>query len=99
MKHKPNLNKRKITPAQQSRAEDQKKKRQDIINCAAKVFKNDGYDGASLDDIAKMMNMERASLYYYFKGKKEIFQEMIGIATAGNVEAAEKIAASGKPPA
>jgi len=79
-------------------AEEYNKKRAHILKVAGRVFKQVGYDGASVDDIAKQAGMNRASLYYYFKGKSEIFREIVGEATKGNVEMAERIAGSDATP-
>src|SRR5690349_11985994 len=79
--------------------DEYEKKRAEILQIAAGVFKEFGYEAATVDEIAKRAGLDRASLYYYYKGRKELFQAMVGLATAGNVEMAEAIAASDEPPA
>ncbi len=68
-------------------------KRLEIMKIGAAVFKEIGYENATVDEIAKRANMDRATLYYYFKGKQELFREMVNMATSDNVVNAEKIAA------
>lgn len=84
--------------ARHAGAEEYERKRTEILQVAAGVFKEMGYDAATADDIARRAGLDRASLYYYFKGKKELFREMIGGATADNVVTAEAIAASSESP-
>jgi len=73
-------------------------KRLEIMKIGATVFKEVGYESATVDEIAKRANMDRATFYYYFKGKQELFREMVNLATANNVANAERIAALKEPP-
>ena len=73
-------------------------KRLEIMRIGATLFKEVGYENATVDEIARRANMDRATLYYYFKGKQELFREMVNVATANNVAAAEDIAARPDPP-
>ena len=50
-------------------------KRNEIINIAAGLFKNQGFERTSFNEIAIYAGMERAALYYYFGSKEELFQE------------------------
>ncbi len=77
-----------------SRSPDYERKRTEILDVAAHVFRELGFGAASVDEIAKRLGLDRATLYYYFAGKKEMFREMVSRATVGNVEAAEAIAYS-----
>ncbi len=42
----------------------------EIINAAARVFAERGYHGASTQDIADILGIRQASLYYYFQSKE-----------------------------
>ena len=44
-----------------------------IIQLAAKIFAKAGYEAASMEHIAKTAGIKKASLYYYFKDKNELF--------------------------
>lgn len=74
-------------------------RRQEIIKAAAQVFLAKGYDATSFKDIADELGLDRASLYYYFSSKQELFQTATGAAVARNAEAAERVAASSASPA
>jgi len=49
----------------------------EIIEAAKKRFAKDGYSPTSMDDIARDVGITKASLYYFFKGKEEIFAAII----------------------
>lgn len=51
--------------------------RESIINAATQVFSRFGFRKTSMDDIARTMRMGKSSIYYYFKGKEEIFQAVV----------------------
>ena len=78
--------------------DEYEKRRAKIIAVAAALFKEKGYQAIRVDDIAKKAEIERASIYYYYKGKKELFREMVQEAMTGNILMAERIAASSESP-
>ena len=49
-------------------------KRQIILEEAAKLFKDKGYGGTSMRDIAGQVGMEAASMYNHIKSKDEILE-------------------------
>ncbi len=51
--------------------------RENIINVATQVFGRYGFKKTSMDDIARALRMGKSSIYYYFKGKEEIFQAVV----------------------
>lgn len=56
------------------RREREKKKRQyDIINAAEQLFFSRGYDEVSMKDIAKEVELSKATLYLYFQNKESLF--------------------------
>jgi len=61
------------------------RKRAALLSAAAKVFREKGYRGATLNDIAAELGTERGSLYYYVSGKEELFHEIVTVASAANV--------------
>jgi AcrR family transcriptional regulator len=69
-------------------------KRAAIIEAAARVFQRSGYERASMNDVATEAGTDRASVYYYFKGKHELFHAVIIDAVQHLVDAAEHIAAA-----
>ena len=48
-------------------------KERQILDGAAAAFARDGYEGASMSDIAAMAGVSKGTLYNYFAGKKELF--------------------------
>src|SRR5258707_7923333 len=85
--------------ARSAGGEEYEKRRLVIISAAAAVFREKGYAAANGLDIATKAKMDRASLYYYYAGKQEIFRDMVGEAVTDNVLMAERIAASAETPA
>jgi AcrR family transcriptional regulator len=52
--------------------------RQDrILEGALSVFKEKGLDGATMDQIANASGFGKATLYYYFKSKEEVFSAIL----------------------
>lgn len=51
--------------------------RENIVNVATQVFSRYGFKKTSMDDIARALRMGKSSIYYYFKGKEEIFQAVV----------------------
>ena len=52
-------------------------RRDRIVEQAAEVFARYGYDKTTLDDIGKQCGLNKASLYYYFKNKEELFLQVV----------------------
>ncbi len=48
-------------------------KRELILLAGSECFARYGYDKTTLDDIGRRAGLNKASLYYYFKNKEEIF--------------------------
>lgn len=46
--------------------------REDILEAAAQVFRQKGFHGTSMQDIAKAVNLQKASLYHHVSSKQEI---------------------------
>lgn len=44
-----------------------------IFDAAIKEFSNNGYSGATMDNIAVQAGVAKGTLYYHFKSKEEIF--------------------------
>ena len=53
---------------------EERKLRQDrILSSALDVFKANGLEGATMDSIAEKAGFGKATLYYYFSSKEEVF--------------------------
>ena len=61
----------------EKREEEMNKTKKAIFNAAIKVFSIEGYDSATVDEIASEAGVAKGTLYYNFKGKEEIFKFVI----------------------
>lgn len=68
-----------------------RKRREEVLDAAARVFAERGYHGASTQDIADLLGMRQASLYYYVESKEAALEEVCARGTAGFIETAEAI--------
>lgn len=77
-----------MTSAQNKRtqqpAEPRAVQRQDIVAAAATAFRRFGYRGATLNDIADLVGIRKASLYHHIRSKEELLLNILdnGIATS-----------------
>lgn len=53
-------------------------RREQLLRAAGEVFKRKGLDAASINDIAAELGSDRASVYYYYSNKDEIFHDLVG---------------------
>ena len=51
--------------------------REDILEAAAQIFRQKGFHGASMNDIAEAVNLQKASLYHHVSSKQEILLEIL----------------------
>lgn len=63
----------------------------EIIDAAAQVFARRGFHGASTQDIADVLGVRQASLYYYFPSKEVALEMVCARGAEGFVEAAIRI--------
>ncbi len=73
-------------------------KREALINAAADEFLEKGYEATAVSDIAARVGADRATFYYYFDSKEQLFEEIAGEVTEKNLKAAEEILASEESP-
>ena len=64
-------------------------RREEIIAAAGRVFLEKGYLATSFKDIAEAIGKDRASLYYYFESKQDLFRVATGAAVARNASRVE----------
>lgn len=58
-----------------------KRRQQEIVQRAAELFANGGYQKTSMADIASSLGMLKGSLYYYIKSKNDLLAKaLIGVA-------------------
>ena len=69
--------------------EDAELTRQSLLDAAIKVFGQQGYAAARLEDIAQAAGVTRGAVYHHFGGKAELFAEIIGEATQTSGQAVQ----------
>jgi AcrR family transcriptional regulator len=52
-------------------------RRDDILQAAAQIFRQKGYNAASMQDIADAVGLQKASLYYHVSSKQEILLDLL----------------------
>lgn len=55
----------------------QEDRREKILLKALELYMVEGYSNVSITDLQAALNMGRGTLYYYFKDKDELFQEVV----------------------
>ena len=48
-----------------------------ILHVAGKIFEKHGFYKTTIDEIARAAHKAKGSIYYYFKSKEELFQEVV----------------------
>src|SRR6187399_1379628 len=71
----------------------QRRRAPQIIDAAAKVFAERGYHGATTQDIADVLGIRQASLYYYFPSKEVALEVVCARSAEGFLTTAQAIAA------
>ncbi len=65
-----------VRPLHTGGAEDSAKRRQ-ILDGARAVFLSQGFDAASMGEIARAAGVSKGTLYVYFESKEELFQAIV----------------------
>src|SRR5689334_25426354 len=71
----------------------QRRRAPQIIEAAARVFAERGFHGATTQDIADVLGIRQASLYYYFSSKEAALELVCLKGVEGFFDAAKAIAA------
>ena len=75
-----------------------RERREELIKAAGEEFIEKGYENTSIADIAARVGTDRATFYYYFEGKEQLFEFFEDVAaevTEANLRAAESILSLG----
>lgn len=56
-------------------------KRRSIVEAAASLFLDQGFDGTSMDDVAALANVSKPTVYNHFADKNRLFAEVIHATT------------------
>ncbi|NUQ86837.1 MAG: TetR/AcrR family transcriptional regulator [Anaerolineales bacterium] len=71
--------------------------RDDVLDAAAQVFRQKGFHGASMSDIAAAVNVQKASLYHHVSSKQEILLELLERALQILTDRISRVAAQDEP--
>ena len=58
-------------------ADEDSAKRRQIVEGARAIFLSQGFDAASMNDIARAAGVSKGTLYVYFKHKEQLFEAII----------------------
>ena len=78
--------------------EEREMRKQRILTGALDVFKSKGLEGATMDEIANQSGFGKATLYYYFKSKEDVFSAILEEGWISIWESLEPIIADQKSP-
>jgi AcrR family transcriptional regulator len=69
-----------------SRADEDSAKRRQIVDGAREIFLAQGFDAASMNDIARAAGVSKGTLYVYFKDKEQLFEAIVTAECASHAE-------------
>jgi TetR/AcrR family transcriptional regulator len=72
--------------------------RDSVFDAAATLFSANGFDGVSMDDIAKAADVNKAMIYYHFADKLALYHAIIGDGLKSTGETVNAIATGGLAP-
>ena len=87
---------RRVANASQS-SEFYQERRKEILQKAAEIFLERGYEATTILDIAERLGTDRATLYYYVGSKQELFHQVVREAAQTNIHAIEVLVNSRLP--
>ena len=67
-------------------ADEDAAKRRQIVDGARRVFLAQGYDGASMGEIARAAGVSKGTLYVYFENKEQLFDAIVMAESGGQAE-------------
>ena len=78
---------------------DQTVNREDIIRAAAQVFRERGFHGTTVQQIADAVGLQKGSLYHHIASKEELLHEVVMAGLTQLGERLEAVVNSSHPPA
>ena len=73
------------------------KRRLELLQIAYRMFLTQGYENTSVDEIIEAAGIAKGTYYYYFQGKEQMLEAVIGMMLDAEVEAARQILATEMP--
>src|SRR5438309_10599210 len=65
----------------------------EILTAAARIFREKGYHGTSVQDIAEAVGLLKGSLYHYIRSKEQLLARLFEGSLGGTIDELETIAA------
>lgn len=94
-------NRKNTTPAQHNGKKKRKRgadRREVIIKAAARLFREKGYEGTSVRDLANAVDLQSGSLFFHFRSKEEILQSLLEAGLVRAVAILDRYLADAKTP-
>jgi len=66
-------------------------KRAELVEIAGRQFKANGFKATTLAEIGHKAGLDRATVYYYFGSKEELFRECLRLGVDANIAECERI--------
>ncbi|MCB2050050.1 MAG: TetR family transcriptional regulator [Novosphingobium sp.] len=85
-----NISKRRATALKEG-SSDYLAKRAELVEIAAQQFKQSGYRATTLAEIGRKAGLDRATVYYYFGSKEELFREILRTGVDANIRECVRI--------
>ena len=85
-----NISRRRKT-ALEDGSSDYLAKRAELVEIAGRQFKANGFKATTLAEIGHKAGLDRATVYYYFASKEELFRECLRVGVDANIDECERI--------
>jgi TetR/AcrR family transcriptional regulator, cholesterol catabolism regulator len=85
-----------VVPSSRNGGEEDR--RSQILRIATELFREKGYHGTSLEDIADRVGFTKPAIYYYFDSKEDLFFAIVEGVVSRALERVERIRAQDLPP-
>lgn len=68
-----------------------------LLDIAARLFHERGYDGTTMDDLARKLGVTKSAIYYHVRSKEELLQRSVDRALDGLFAVADEVQRSDGP--
>lgn len=85
--------------AQEANSAEYSQRKQQVLDAAAHLFKERGFSGVKLSEIAESAGIDRANIYYYAENKEDLYLQVLLSVKVETATRAEAVAKSGRPAA
>lgn len=86
------------TPGRVRQAEQRRRRTQEIVERSARLIREKGFPGTTVEDVADLFDVTKAAIYYYVKDKQELLLQIHLQTLNLALRTVEEIAATQAPP-